>query len=71
MRSRVTYIRQCWAYKTDLAADYKSGSKMSHISGNVHLVFSHKINTTGCIKKKLHRFEIALKFAKQLLVSSF
>ena len=29
------------------------------------------IGYTACIKKTLHRFEIALKFAKQLLVSSF
>jgi hypothetical protein len=34
-------------------------------------LLSNVIKYTGCIKKKLHRFEIALKFAKQLLVSSF
>jgi hypothetical protein len=27
MRSRVTYIRQCWAYKTDLALTTKAGAK--------------------------------------------
>ena len=30
-----------------------------------------KVRSTGCIKKKLNRFEIALNSAKQLLLSSF
>jgi hypothetical protein len=34
-------------------------------------MYSNPTCTTGCIKKKLNRFEIALNFAKHLFVSDF